>query len=309
MTISNYQGYRMWAIIATLLLLITGFTGFRFWQQVNTLSGDFVNKEELIAALEQEKAQLAAQIDTLNLVYTTVKSENGSLQGKVAKFEHLVAEKANALERLRKKDNKNAKDLREQVAGMQKAKTELETVVALLQSENEQLRLENQRLNGENEQLRGDKQSLSTQVSNLSEKLEDQIRKTQSARFKATAFRVEVEKKGDKLTTRAKKVQEVAVSFDLADVPASFQGPQKLYLVIADDKGRPVTSANPVKTVIEAPSGPVEIIAQQVKTINISSLQRLSFVYKLNDRLQKGSYIAAIYSEKGLLGVSSFRLN
>lgn len=308
MTVPNYQVYRTWAIISTLLLLVTGFTSFRFWREVNTLNGDFANKEELIAALEQEKSLLSAQIDSLNLAYSTVRAENDSLQGAVTKFEHIVAQKSAALEQLRKKNNRNVKDLREQVAAMQQAKTELETVVSLLRSENAQLRAENQQLAGENEQLRGDKEALSEKVSDLSEKLEDQIRKTQSAKFKATAFRVEVEKKGDKLTTRAKKVREIMVSFDLADVPETYQGPQKLYLVISDDKGRPIQSANPVKATIEAPSGPVEIIAQQVKTINIGEIQRLSFAYKLDDRLAKGSYIAAIYSEKGLLGISSFRL-
>ena len=181
-------------------------------------------------------------------------------------------------------------------------------MITVLRQENQQLREENERLSSENEQLRGDKEQLSGQVTDLAKQLEDQIRKTQSATFKASSFRVEVERRNDKLTAKARRARELLISFDLADVPETYQGAQKLYLVITDDKGNPISVKNPTKATIYAPTGPVEIIAQQVKQVVLESTQRLSFVHKLEDKLSSGNYVAAIYCDKGLLGASSFRL-
>ena len=142
--------------------------------------------------------------------------------------------------------NQNASDLaglRGQIDALQKAKTEYETVIGLLQQENEALKSENSTLKGKNETLSAENMQLSTEVSDLAKKLEEQIRRTQSAKFKASAFRVEVEKKRDKLTTRAKRVRELNISFDLADVPEVYRGQQKLYLAITDDSGKPLLDA------------------------------------------------------------------
>jgi hypothetical protein len=98
------------------------------------------------------------------------------------------------------------------------------------------------------------------------------------------------------------------VSFDLADVPEPFQGPQKLYLVITNDKGSPIASTNPTKATVFAPTGPVEIQAQALKQVVLETTQRQSFTYKLDERLKSGSYVVAIYCDKGLLGASTFRL-
>ena len=106
----------------------------------------------------------------------------------------------------------------------------------------------------------------------------------------------------------ASQVQGARVSFDLADVPQTFQGQQKIYLVITDDKGNPISSKNPTKATVYAPSGPVEIMAQQLKDVEIVHTQRLSFNHKFDDRLKSGNYVVAIYCDKGLLGASSFKL-
>ncbi len=304
----NTKTIRLWAIVATILLLLTSGSSIWLWSKYRSLSGENTSQEQQLESLLMEKALLDRQIDSLNFAYASVRSENDSLQGSVARSEHLVAEKSAQLEKLRKKDTRDLKELRVQVAALQNAKTEMETVVTLLRSENEQLKAENARLAGENDTLKSQNAQLDQQVSDLSRKLEDQIRKTQSAKFKATAFRVEVERRGDKLTTRAKKVRALDVSFDLADVPENFQGLQKLYLVIADDRGTPIASANPIRVTVDAPSGPVQIVAQQAKAVAIGPTQRLSFSFKLDEKLKKGSYVAAIYCDLGLLGVSSFRL-
>ncbi|MCY7328045.1 MAG: hypothetical protein LH618_05825, partial [Saprospiraceae bacterium] len=60
---------------------------------------------------------------------------------------------------------------------------------------------------------------------------------------------------------------------------------------------------------VYAQTGPIDITAQQIKTVVLTEVQRLSFSYKFDDRLKSGAYVVAIYSDQGLLGAASFRLS
>ncbi len=259
-------------------------------------------------SLTQVKLNVERDLDSLSRDYSNLRTENENLQGKVSNTSSIIEQKEITIKQLKSSSSKNLKELQDQIAELQKVKTEYETIITVIRQENQQLREENERLTEENTQLKGDKEQLSGQVTDLAKQLEEQIRKTQSATFKATSFRVEVERRNDKVTVKARKARELLVSFDLADVPASYQGAQKLYLSITDDKGNPIAAANPTKTTVYAPTGPVEIMALQVKQVMIEPTQRLSFAHKLEDKLKSGNYVAAIYCDKGLLGASSFRL-
>ncbi len=305
---SENQNSRLYGIIVTVLLLLSAILGWFFWNRSQNVMRERKAEQEQYTALMQQKLQIEHDLDSLSVSYSDLRTENETLQGKVTSTAAIVEQKEIVIRQIKNESAKDLAALRAQVTDLQRAKTEYETVITVLRSENETLRNENQRLTGENEQLKGEKMQLADQVTGLAKQLEDQIRKTQSAVFKATSFRVELERRNDKLTTRAKKARELMVSFDLADVPQQYQGPQKLYMVITDEKGNPIATDNPVKATVYAPTGPVEIMAQQVKAVVLESTKRLSFVHKYYEMLKSGNYVVAIYCDKGLLGASSFRL-
>ncbi|HNE28888.1 MAG: hypothetical protein U0U46_01335 [Saprospiraceae bacterium] len=300
---------RLYGIIVTVLLLLSAVLGWFFWNRSQNVMRERKAEQEQYAELLKQKTQIEHDLDSLSVSYSDLRTENETLQGKVTSTAAIVEQKEIVIQQIKASNAKDLAALKAQVENLQKAKTEYETVIMVLKGENETLRNENQRLTGENETLRGEKMQLADQVTGLAKQLEDQIRKTQSASFKATSFRVEIERRNDKLTTRARKARELMVSFDLADVPQQYQGPQKLYMVITDEKGNPIATDNPVKATVYAPTGPVEIMAQQVKAVVLENTQRLSFVHKFDDRLKAGNYVVAIYCDKGLLGASSFRLS
>lgn len=293
------------AIIAAVLL--TALLGWSIWK-IRSLGAEKEKQEMLIASLSQEKAQLESSLDSLQLALNNVRSENEELQGKVSASASVLAEKDAIIRQLKGKTAQQASELRIQVDGLKQAKAEYEAILAVLRAENDQLKAENAELRAENAELRDSTSQLSAKVGDLASKLADQIQRTQSAQFKATAFKVEMERRSDKLTAKARRVRNLTVGFDLADVPEKFRGPQKLYLVISDATGTPIAAANPTKVTIEAPTGPIPIIAQQTRAVNLVQTQRLSFNYKLEEKLKSGNYVAAVYCDKGLLGASSFRL-
>lgn len=306
---SDNQKSKMYALVAALLLLLAVGPGLFFWQKIGEQDTENQRLAAETQSLELEKAVIERQLDSLTVSYETLRTENEDLRGKANSTTALMEEKDAAIKKIKSQNRRELQSLRKQVEELNKLKIEYETIISALRGENEQLRAENLRLVSENEQLRGANTDLSGKMDHLAKQLEEQIRKTQSARFKATSFKVEVERRNDKLTTRARKAREILVSFDLADVPEEYQGIQKLYLAITTDKGHPITSDNPVKTTVQAPTGPVAVIAQQIKSVSLGNTQRLSFTYKFDERLKSGSYVTAVYCESGLLGAASFRLN
>jgi len=292
---------RIYSIIVTLLLLISAAIGWVFWDKSQKYQESLRQQEAVVDSLLQVKQQLEQELEALSQDYANLRTENESLQGQIAQSATIVEQKEITIKQIKTDASREVKALEKQIDELKKIKTEYETIISLLREENRQLREENQRLTEENTQLQG-------RVEDIAKQLEEQIRKTQSALFRATSFRVEVVRRADKLTAKARQARELLISFDLVDVPASFQGPQRLYLVVTDDKGKPIPTANPINATVYAPTGPVEIQAQQSKQVVLETTQRLSFTYHLEDRLKAGSYIAAIYCDKGLLGASSFRL-
>ncbi len=305
---SDTQNSRIYGIAVTLLLALAAGLGFFFWQKSQNYLAQSEKIEAERVSLEKEKLSVEAALDSLAGAYEGLRTENETLNGKVSSTAAIIQKKEILIRQIRNSNAKDIESLRAQVADLQREKISVETIVTTLRAENEQLKLENQRLTGENEQLKGNITDLNTKAVDMAKQLEEQIRKTQSATFKASSFRVELEKRGDRLTTKARKAREVFVSFDLADVPTTYHGPQKLYMVITDDKGNPIMAKNPIKATVFAPSGPVEIIAQETKDIVLENTQRHSFNHKFDERLKSGNYVVAIYCEKGLLGASSFRL-
>jgi chromosome segregation ATPase len=306
---NNNQNPRTLLTILILLLIFSIGSSIYFWNKSRNAGASITSLTESIQTLEAEKARIEHALDSLSAAYGEVRIENEGLRGKEASTAELIAQKDASIKKIKSQNSRELAALRTQLEELRQLKIEYETLITAVQVENEQLKAENQRLLGENQQLQTENSSLSGQVGDLAQKLEDQIRKTQSAKFKATSFKVEIGRKNDKQTIRAKKAREINVSFDLIDVPEKYQGDQHLYLVITDEKGKPIYATKPIKTTIEAPTGSLQIEAQQVKAVSLAEKQRLSFNYKLDERLKSGNYVAAIYCNVGLLGASTFRLN
>ncbi|MFN4081174.1 MAG: hypothetical protein ACK4NS_09755 [Saprospiraceae bacterium] len=306
---SNNQNARTYGIAVTILLLLAAALGFVFWQKSKSYRLENERIEAEKNNLQRQKDELTASLDSLHAAYSDVRIENENLQGRLSSSAEIIQKNEIVIKQIRAQSSRELGELRKQVEDLKRIQTEYETIISVLRKENDDLRAENTRLTQENTQLKGEREELSGQVSTLAKQLEEQIRKTQSASFRATSFRVELERRGDKLTTKARRLREINVSFDLADVPANFQGPEKLYLVITDEKGNPIKADNPIKATVYAPTGPVEIMALQSKSVVIQQTQRFSFTYKLDDRVKAGNYVVAIYCDKGLLGASSFRVS
>jgi len=196
-------------------------------------------------------------------------------------------------------------NLRAEIQNLLSAKAQLESSIANLKVENDSLR---NRANVLEQDLNVARQN-NTSLSQLNRTMEGELKRLTLANFKATAFRVEVEKKRkSKLTSKSRQAKKVVISFDVTEVPDQYQGVRPLYLVISDETGTPIKAKNPVNAQVTVNSQRMDIIAVEAKEIDITSNQRLSFTHDLEEKLRKGFYRILIYTDIGLLGSNSFRL-
>lgn len=309
------KSIKTYSVAVTGLLVLSIASSAYFWN-VSTnkeLERNAVEMEK--ESLLLEKGLLEAQLENLKQSYDLVMSENGELKGTVEQNKKAIAEKSTELGNLKKQQTtgrKNLEGLKRDVRMMRDAKVGLEAEVSALQKENEALRFENERLSGELRKVKNENQVLVDKVDELTEasqSLKSFQESIAPAGIRASAFRVEVEKRNDKLTVKGKKARELNISFDLMEVPENLHGVQKIYLAISDNKGTPVSGKNNKPVKIGPADKKAEVVSQQVKEVNLMGTQRLGFTYPLEQKLTPGYYRAAVYTEHGWIGSVSFRVS
>lgn len=278
------------------------------------------NDNLLVEQLTEEKANLLASIDSLQMeyddMYTRMVNSSDTLNASFQNANAKMAEQEQMVKKLAKQvniANVSADKLKAEVEQLKTSKQEYEVVI-------EKMRNEIIRLNKDNTNLRNNldasadlNEALTYEIEELKllvRGMEAELDQRRIDGVKAANVRFEVQKKGDKPTASNNRARTVIMDFDLNKVPNLARGETQMYLVIRDAKtGVPIRSNNPIKAVIKPKNGKqFTFIAQEARTITLGENQRIQMRHDLETRLAKGSYRAAVYSDLGLLGAVSFRL-
>lgn len=303
------QKIKIYSAVITGLFVLTAATTTYFWKvssDKTAINADLsMEKENLLV----EKGLLSAQLEGLQSTYNEAVAENSELRGVVSQNAQLLSDKDHQLKKLKKQtssDRSTIEELRKEVASMRDLKASMEGEILALKTENQTLRAENGQLSAELHTAKRENAELTGRISDLSmiaqnTKLPGGVR--------TSAFRVEVEKRNDKLTVKGKKAKELVISFDMMDVPSEMQGVQKFYLAITDNKGTPVMAQSKSPVRVGTEDDKTDVIVHQTKDINLMQGQRLAFNYVLDEKLKPGTYRAAIYTQNGWIGSASFRVS
>ncbi|MFK7934731.1 MAG: hypothetical protein AB8G22_14570 [Saprospiraceae bacterium] len=299
------------------LALLFGIGSCYFWNSSRQLGSQNLALKAEVEDLNQLKGSLETDIDSLQAAYATVVSENGELKGNLEEAEKRLAERESQLRRLRRSyktvqaEADDSASLRSQLEGLINAKSALEADISNLRTENQRLQEENAALASQVESANQKNTQLSGQVQDLDAKnkaIRDRLDKLAPAGFRASAFRVEVEKRNNKLTSKARAAKEVSVSFDLINVPEDKQGLHKLYVAVTNFQGTPVKTTSSQSVTISNATETVTIDALTTKETNLNESQRLKLSFTPDQRLSPGYYNVFIYSDLGYLGSTSLRL-
>ncbi len=296
-------------LLILVILLLLGLIGLGYWGfSTNSEKKELASQNEAlngqVGDLSGLRDDLQREVDSLAQAYSSLAEENINLQGSVSTAEKTIASQTAAITKIKKQGASESANLKTQIEELLKAKSQLEGNIKNLQTENDSLRMVTGQLTTDLASAKSENDALST----LNKTIQDEMKKLTLANFKASAFRVEVERKKAKATAKAGRARRILISFDLTEVKSEFRGLRPLFLVITDDKGTPIKNSNPIQAKVNVNGQQMDLIAVQKKEIDIVENQRLTFTHDLEDKLKSGFYRVAVYTDIGLLGAASFRL-
>ena len=296
------------AIILALGWAYTSWWGFGLKGEKEALANKNKSLNTELSELGILKEDLANEVDSLQSAYDMLAEENVSLQGDLDASRERVKRRDYTIKSVKasnKESEAQMSSLRNEIQSLISSRAQLQNSINALQAENDSLRTRTGVLEADLGVAREDNALLAK----LNQSIEEEVGRLTLENFKASGFRVEMEKKWkSKATAKSRKAKKMLASFDLANVPEKYQGVRPIYLVITDDKGTPIKLANPVNATVAVNGQATNIIAAEAKEINIADTQRISFKHTLKERLKAGFYRVTVYTDIGLLGASSIRL-
>lgn len=309
MSTSNSKSNSKTGLIAGLVILALALIGSLVWgvgqsNDVKSLQSDNAEVNEALEAMTSLRDNLAREVDSLAGEYDLLASENVELNGQLAGTRDELASAQSALSRARRNAASEINDLTAQIEELQSVRGELQNSITALEEENTTLKEQMGVLAAD----LASSQEQNAQLTTMTTNMEGEIRKLTYENFTATAFQISPEVRRGNATSKSSRARRVVVSFDLANVPAEFQGVRPLYLVITDDKGTPIARTDYITTSVSINNKPQDILAVETREENITESQRITFNHELENKLDAGYYRASVYTDIGLLGSSNFRL-
>lgn len=131
---------KLQSIATTMLLLLTIGGGLFFWHISRTLNAENHRLAAEMQGLELEKIMIERELDGLIVIYNDLRSENEKLLGRANSAAVLMTQKDTGIKKIKSQNRRDIQGLRKQVANLHKIKTEYETIISTLHSENEHLR-------------------------------------------------------------------------------------------------------------------------------------------------------------------------
>jgi len=282
-------------IIGILAAGFLGTWGYLLWNN-NKQEQVQQQQQTQIAKVTDEKGQLQKNFDdalvrldsltgTNNKMQTSLnerQTEIGKLKGQIRN----ILKKEKLSEEERKKAEGLIKELNDKISN-------LEQEVARLTQENQQLTQDKTALTQDKEKLTNDLQTTTTAKQDLEKKVD--IASTLNASNIAITPVKDKKNGQEKVTTNAKKVDKLIISFDVANRIAQ-TGQTDVYVCITGPDGKPIsvpslgsgsfTTRDEGDKVFTA-KVPVEIEASKTKSVQ--------FAWKQNTPFAKGSYKIEIY--------------
>ncbi|MDX2070011.1 MAG: hypothetical protein SFV55_16410 [Haliscomenobacter sp.] len=291
------------ALILGLGALGAGVWGLSQQKAKASLQAENQSMSQELSSLNELKEDLAAEVDSLESAYQTLAGENETLQGSLADAQSALARKDAEIKANRSNRLNEVNGLKGEIQQLLAEKANLEQVIGDLQAENQELK----ERTGQLERDLSTARTENTSLGNLNKTMQSELKRLTLANFKASGFQVEVEARKPKATASSGKARRVKVSFDLVDVPQEYQGLRPVYMVITDDKGVPIQGSN-IQEKVTVNGTSMDILAVKAKDVNITATQRLSFSHELEEKLRDGFYRVSVFTDIGMLGASSFRL-
>ncbi len=283
------QNPKIIAATVTFLLALSLVGLVSFYENNKSLEAGLDNEKLKSEKILSEKLSLDKEIVKLKQSIASLQGKNSDLDKMLNKASSQVAMKEGELAKM-KKENASLKQYKQQLADIQKIKSDLESQIASLTNS----------LNASNKE----RESLNKMVADLQGKNNNLMAELNQMRIASLDdIRVEAFKK-NKLTVSAKKTKKLDVNFL---VPAS-NSTDNLQFKITDPSGRLLTPTDGTIALVGVDESPI-LTADNSHMIYLKETKQVKMEYKPKKKLSPGVYrIEISNSDNAYMGSLQVRL-
>ncbi|HTS42852.1 MAG TPA: hypothetical protein VMH01_00540 [Puia sp.] len=249
-----------------------------------------------IAKVTDEKGQLQKNFDDALVRLDSLTGTNNKLQNQLAESNTQVGKLKSEIRGLLKKEKlteaekKKADDL---IKELNDKISNMEQEVARLTTENQQLTADKAQLTQDKDKLTNDLQTTTTAKQDLEKKVD--IASTLNASNIAITPVKDKKNGQEKMTTTAKKVDKLIISFDVSNRIAQ-TGQTDVYVCITGPDGKPINVASLGSgTFTTREEGDKVFTAKVPVDIEAGKTKSVQFAWKQTTPFQKGDYKIEIY--------------
>jgi peptidoglycan hydrolase CwlO-like protein len=282
-------------VIGILAAGFLGTWGYLLWNN-NKQEQVQQTQQTQIAKVTDEKGQLQKNFDDALVRLDSLTGTNNKLQGQlndrqteIGKLKgniRGILKKEKLSEAERKKAEDLIKELNDKISG-------LEQQVAQLTQENQQLTADKTQLTQDKDKLTADLQTTTTEKQQLAQKVE--IASTLNASNISITPMHDKKNGQGKVTTTAKKVDKLVISFDVSNRIAQ-TGPADVYVCITGPDGKPISvPALGSGSFTTREDGDKDFTAKVPVDIEAGKTKAVQFAWKQNSSFEKGNYKIEIY--------------
>ena len=282
-------------IIGILAAGFLGTWGYLLWNN-NKQEQVQQQQQTQIAKVTDEKGQLQKNFDDALVRLDSLTGTNNKMQGQLNERQTDIAKLKTQIrgilkkEKLTEAEKKKADDL---IKDLNDKISNLEQEVARLTQENQQLTADKTQLTQDKEKLTTDLQTTTTAKQDLEKKVD--IASTLNASNIAITPVHDKKNGKEKVTTTAKRVDKLVISFDVANRIAQ-TGQTDVYVCITAPDGKPISvPALGSGTFTSREEGDKVYTAKVPVDIEAGKTKSVQFAWKQNSDFQKGAYKIEIY--------------
>jgi hypothetical protein len=262
----------------------------------NTQEQAIQTQQAQVATAVSDKGKLQNEFDNSLVRLDSLKGFNQKVQGMLSGRQNDIAKYKVQIRKLLKKEKLSEADTKQ----AQTLITQLNDRISNMEQDVARLTQSNQGLTQDNQQLTTDKNTLTADLQTTTSEKDSLAKKVDIAStLNATNIQivgVQDKKNGqEKVTDKAKKVNELKLSFDVAN-RITQNGQTDLYVCITDPNGKPVI--DPLKgsgTFTSREDGDKMFTAKVPVEFESGKMIPVQFSWKQNDGFERGQYKIEIY--------------
>jgi hypothetical protein len=284
-------------LTGVLVAALLGTWGYIIWDKNNTKE-TLAQKETVIASTSTQRDELQKELQDATMRYDMLKTSNSKKDSAITAQDRDIAEKRERIQALLNKANATQKELaqaRSMIASLNSDIATYKAQIEVLQGEKIILTQEKQAIAAERDMIIRNYDSATT-VIKAKEDIIDVGSTLHASNFNIAGIKVKNGGK-EKVTTTAKQVDKLRISFELDENMIAQPGAKEIYVVITAPDGSPVAVEALGSGKFNTREGQEKIYTQKLDVNYVQNKkQTVTFDWKQNKEFTTGNYKIEVYN-------------